>query len=173
MFVSAVQQSESVIQRNEFWVELKWGQGFCHSSFGKENLQCRRPQFNSWVRKIHCRKDRLPIPVFLCFPCGSAGEEFACNAGDLGSIPGLGRSPGEGKGYPLQYSGLENSTDCIIHGVTKSGTRLSHFQFQYRDGLGQMLFWHLLDLVAKAMPVDWLGDSQLTQLYATEISNLM
>ena len=44
-------------------------------------------------------------------PCGSAGEEFSCNVGDLGSIPGLGRSPGEGKGYPLQYSGLENSMD--------------------------------------------------------------
>ena len=47
------------------------------------------------------------------FPCGSAGRESSCNAGDLGSIPGLGRSPGEGKGYPLQYSGLENSMDCI------------------------------------------------------------
>ena len=45
------------------------------------------------------------------FPCGSAGKESARNAGDLGSIPGLGRSPGEGKGYPLQYSGLENSMD--------------------------------------------------------------
>ena len=51
---------------------------------------------------------------------GSAGKESACNAGDLGSIPGMGRSPGEGKGYPLQYSGLENSTDCIIHGVALS-----------------------------------------------------
>ena len=50
----------------------------------------------------------LPI-VFLGFPCDSAGKELACNAGDLGSIPGLGRSPGEGKGYPLQCSGLENS----------------------------------------------------------------
>ena len=47
------------------------------------------------------------------FPCGSAGKESACNAGDLGSIPGLGRSPEEGKGYPLQYSGLDNSMDCI------------------------------------------------------------
>ena len=56
------------------------------------------------------------------FPCGSAGKESACNAGDLGSIPGLGRSSGEGKGYALQYSGLENSTDCIIHGITKSRT---------------------------------------------------
>ena len=54
--------------------------------------------------------DRLPTPVFLDFPCGSAGKESACNAGDLGLIPGLGRSPEEGKGYLLQYSGLENST---------------------------------------------------------------
>ena len=51
------------------------------------------------------------------FSCGSAGKEFACNAGDLGSIPGLGRFPGEGKGYPLQYFGLENSMDYIVHGV--------------------------------------------------------
>ena len=56
-------------------------------------------------------RDRLPTPVYLGFPCGSADKESACNAGDLGSIPGLGRSPGEGKGYPLQYSVLENSTD--------------------------------------------------------------
>ena len=60
---------------------------------------------------------------------GSAGKESACNAGDLGSIPGLGRSPGEGKGYPLQYSGLENSMDCIVHGVAKSRTRLRDFHF--------------------------------------------
>ena len=51
------------------------------------------------------------------FPCGSAGKESSCKAEDLGSIPGLGRPPGEGKGYPLQYSGLENSMDCIVHGV--------------------------------------------------------
>ena len=61
------------------------------------------------------------------FPCGSAGKESACNVGDLGLIPGLGRSPGEGKDYPLQYSGLENSMDCTIHGVAKSQTRLSDF----------------------------------------------
>ena len=54
------------------------------------------------------------------FPCGSTGKESAYNAGDLSSIPGLGRSPGEGKGYPHQYSGLENSMDCIVHGVAKS-----------------------------------------------------
>ena len=58
----------------------------------------------------------------LGFPCGSAGKESTCNAGDLGLIPGLGRSAGEGNGYPLQYSGLENSMDCIVLGVAKSWT---------------------------------------------------
>ena len=56
------------------------------------------------------------------FPGGSAGKESACNAEDLGSISGLGRSPTEEKGYPLQYSGLENSMDYTVHGVTKSQT---------------------------------------------------
>ena len=56
----------------------------------------------------------------LDFPCGSAGKESACNAGYLGSIPGLGRSPGEGKDYPLQYSGLQNFMSCIVHGIAKS-----------------------------------------------------
>ena len=64
------------------------------------------------------------------FLCGSADEESACNVGDLGLIPGLGRSPGEGKGYPLHYFGLENSRDCIIHVVVKSQTQLSDFHFQ-------------------------------------------
>ena len=64
----------------------------------------------------------MPTSVFLGFPCGSASKEPTCNAGELGSIPGLGRSPGEGKGYPVQYSGLENSMDCIGHGVTKTWT---------------------------------------------------
>ena len=59
------------------------------------------------------------------FPCGSAGKESACNTGDLGSIPGLEKAPGEGNGYPLQYSGLENSIHCIVHGVAKSPTELS------------------------------------------------
>ena len=89
----------------------------------------RQGRFDSWVRKIPWRRDRLPTPVFLGFPCGSAGKGSACNVGDPGSIPGLGRSPGEGKGYPLQYSGLENSMDCIVHGVAESQTRLSDFHF--------------------------------------------
>ena len=78
--------------------------------------------FDSWVGKIHWRRDRLPTPVFLGFPHGSAGKESTRNVGDLGLILGLGRSPGEGNGYPLQYSGLENSMDCIVHGVAKSRT---------------------------------------------------
>ena len=82
----------------------------------KNCLQSRRLWLNSWVRKIPWRRDRLPTPVFLGFPCGSAGEESTCNAGDLGLIPGLGRSPGEGKGYPIQYSGLENSLSCTGEG---------------------------------------------------------
>ena len=65
------------------------------------------------------------------FPCGSAGKESTCKVGDLGLIPGLGRSPGEGKGYPCQYSGLENSMDCIVHGVAKSWTRLNDFHFHF------------------------------------------
>ena len=59
------------------------------------------------------------------FPDSSVGEESACGAGDLGSIPGLERSPGEGKGYALLYSDLVNSMDCMVPGVTKSWTRLS------------------------------------------------
>ena len=55
-------------------------------------------------------------------PRGPAGKEFTCNVGDLGSIPGLGRFPGEGEGYPLQNSGLENSMESIVHGVAKSQT---------------------------------------------------
>ena len=76
-------------------------------------------------------KDRLLTTVFLGFPCDSAGKESACNVGDLGLIPGLGRPPGEGNGYPLQYSRLENSMDSILHGVTKSWTWLSDFHEHY------------------------------------------
>ena len=63
------------------------------------------------------------------FPYGSAGKESARNTGDLGLIPGLGRSFGEGNGYPLQDSGLENFMDYIVHGVTKSWAQLSGFSF--------------------------------------------
>ena len=57
----------------------------------------------------------------LGFPDSSVGKESTCNAGDLGSIPGLGRPPGEGKGYPLQYSGLKNYMNCIVTGLQRVG----------------------------------------------------
>ena len=71
------------------------------------------------------------------FPGGWAGKESACNVGNLGSVPGLGRFPGEGKGDPLQYSGLENSMDCLVHGVMNSQTQLSdiHFHIMKYDGV--------------------------------------
>ena len=84
-------------------------------------------QFLGW--EICWRQDRLLTPVFLGLPYGSAGKESAHNAGDLGSIPGLGRLYGEGGGYPFQYSGLENSMDCIVHMVAKRLTQLSDFHF--------------------------------------------
>ena len=114
-------------QVGSFNREYRHRRGFPDSSVGKEStwIWFQRPQFDSWVRKIHWRRDRLPTPVFFGFPCGSAGKESTCNVGDLGLIPELGRSPGEGKGYPLLYSGL-NSVDCIVHAVAKSQTGLSH-----------------------------------------------
>ena len=96
------------------------------SSAGKRiHLQCRRPQFDSWVRKISWRRDRLSTSVFLGFPGSSARKESACNEGDLGSIPGLEDPLKKGTGYLLQNTGLKNSIDCIVHGVAKSWTRLS------------------------------------------------
>ena len=79
-------------------------------------------QFDSWEGKNRRRRDKLLTPVFSGFPPGSAGKESACNVGDLGLIPGLGRFPGEREDYPLRYSGLENSMDCMVYGVTKSRT---------------------------------------------------
>ena len=74
----------------------------------RHHLQGRRPRFDSWVGKIPWRRNRLPTPVFLGFPGGSDGKEFACNVGDLGLIPGLGRSPGGRHGHPLQYFSFDN-----------------------------------------------------------------
>ena len=121
-------------------------------------------------REQPLEKDRLTTPVFLGFPGGSAGEESACNVGDLGSIPALGRSPGEGKGYPLQYSGLENSMDCIVHGVAKNRTRLSDFNFS----LGLCLNYTTLPLWPQSSygwyENEWVGlFSNKTLLRDTEI----
>ena len=81
----------------------------------KDMSAMQETQFDSWVRKIHWRRDRLPTPVFLGFPGGSDGKASTCNAGDLGLIPGLGRYPGEGKEYPLwpgEFHGLYSPWGC-------------------------------------------------------------
>ena len=115
-----------------FWLKIQIRMGVPSSSASA----CRRPWFNSWVGKISWRRDRLPTPVFLGFPGGSDGKEFACNVGDLGSTPGLGRSPGDRHDNPLQYSCLENPhgqrslEECSPWGHKESDTteRLSRAQ---------------------------------------------
>ena len=97
----------------------------------KNLLQCRRHWFDSWVGKMPWRRDRLLTPVFLCFPGGSDGKESTCNAGDLGLIPRLGRTPREGNGYLLQNSCLGNLMDrgdwqATVLGVADSQIQLSN-----------------------------------------------
>ena len=91
-------------------------------------------------------------PLFR-FPGGSAGKESACNSRDLGSIPRLGQSPGEGNSYPLQYSGLENSMDCVVRGIERSGTQLSDFHFHFSEDLSihssRFCFCNLSDRVGE------------------------
>ena len=94
------------------------------------------------VRLLRVQMNLGESLLLLGFPCGSAGKESTCNAGDLGLIPGLDRSPREGKGYPFQYSGLENSMDCIVHGVSKSCTWLSDFQPLIRLMILSFIQWY-------------------------------
>ena len=96
--------------------------------FFKKSLKVCQCQRDSSETNITAYFLAFHLPS-LGFPGGSAGKESACNAGKLGSIPGLGRSLGGGKSYPLQYSCLENSIDCIVNGVAKSQTWLSGFDF--------------------------------------------
>ena len=97
--------------------------GFPDSSVGNESAcNAGDPGLIPGLGRFPWRRDKLPTPVFLGFPCGSADKESTCNAGDLGSIPGLGRSPGERARLPIPVFGLENSMDCIGHGVAKSQT---------------------------------------------------
>ena len=102
------------------------------------------PGAQKGVNAEEIRANSLSFEKIGGFPGGSAGEESTCNAGDLGSIPGLGRSPGEGKGYPLQYFGLENSMDCIVHWVAKSQTRLRNFHFHFILYMSDVLSLYLL-----------------------------
>ena len=76
--------------------------------------------------------------LLLGFPCGSVGKESACNAGDPGSIFGLGRSAGNGIGYPLQYSGLKNSMDCIVMGSQRVRHDRATFTFNVNTGDGNL-----------------------------------
>ena len=96
-----------------------------------KNLPAMRETPVQFLSREHLLEKGIGYPVFLGFPGGSAGKESTSNVGDLGSIPELGRCPGEGKGYPLQYAGPENSTDCIVHGIAKSRIRLSDFRFHF------------------------------------------
>ena len=91
------------------------------------NRVMQQGAFCDWLPlQTECLWNSSPFPeIHTMKP--NPHPESACNAGDLGSIPGLGRSPGEGKGYPLQHSGLENSMDCIVYRVAESRTRLSNF----------------------------------------------
>ena len=109
------------------------------SSKNKDNFT---PAFSIWIHFISG------------FPCGSAGKESACNAWDRGSILGLGRSPGEGKGYPLQYRGLENSIDCIAYRIIKSWTWLSDFHFHILFLLLDLMYWLEL-LVQVWLQLEW------------------
>ena len=116
-----------------------------------------RPRLDSWFGKIHWRRDRPLTPVLLGFPCVSAGKESAYNDADLGLIPGFGRSPGEGNGYPLQHSGLENSIYRIVHGATKSRTQLSDFHFHFHKSLDLapwylFLYWYLGNILGLLAP---------------------
>ena len=90
-------------------------------------MQCRRPWLDSWVRKIPWRKDRLTHSSILGFPWWSDSKESTCNVGDLGLIPGLGRSPGGGHGNPLQYPWRENPWTEEPGGLQSMGSqRVGH-----------------------------------------------
>ena len=106
-----------------------------------KNLHHRRSWFCSWVGKTHWRRDRQPTPVSLGFPCGSTGKESTCNVGDLGLIPGLGRSPGEGDSWlstPVFRSVPGDPIDVPgdpMDGIAEELTQLSDFHFPFSCSL--------------------------------------
>ena len=125
--------------------ESKWSKFQSKSGFRSREDQCpssktvRQKEISFYLQAVSqpfCSSEALVVQMNPTHtggsPGSSAGKESTCNVGDLGSIPELGRSPGEGKGYLLQYSGLENSMNCIVHGVAKSQTRLRDFHFHPR-----------------------------------------
>ena len=117
-----------------------WSPQFPRGSAGKESAKMQETPVHSWVGKIPWRRDRLPTPVFLGFPGGSAGEESACNVGDLGLIPELGRPPGEGNSrlptpvfWPGEFHGLHSPW------VTKSQKQLSDIHLHSLEGCNDPL----------------------------------
>ena len=122
---------------NKFIVFSQW-QHSCHHTetiFSVPNHTTCIPNpainclISTWLNSTLSTRLYIHLPLDRGFPWSSDGKESACNVGDLGSISGFRRSPGEGKGYPYQYSGLENFMDCIVHGVTNSWTQLRDFHF--------------------------------------------
>ena len=110
--------------RQEYWSRLP---------FPSADITMIPEQIDRITLKLVTNVFILGICISLGFPCGSAGKESTCNVGDLGLIPGLGRSPREGKGYPLQYSCQEISMDWLYspYGVAKSQTWLSNFHCHF------------------------------------------
>ena len=99
----------------------------------------------AWLLNCHLTETLVLWKPQLSLKAGSSAvKESAWNVDDLGSIPGLVRSPGEGNGYPLQYSGLENSLECVVHGVARSGTRLSNFHFHHRNSIQYLTIIEIL-----------------------------
>ena len=107
---------------------------FPRSSVGKESAyNARDPSSIPGLGKIAGEGIGYPLQYLWASLVAQLVKESSCNEGDPGSIPGLERSAGEGTGYPLQYPSLENSMDCIVHGIAKSWTQLSDFHFHYQS----------------------------------------
>ena len=118
------------IQLERVRVRHNW-LAFPESSVGKEST-CNARDPSSIPVSVNSCHQREVCPLIWRVNQKWASIISTCNVGDLGSTPELGRNPGEGKGYSLQYSGLENSMDCIVHGVTKSQTQLSDFHLHWK-----------------------------------------
>ena len=119
--------SNTTVQKHQFFsAQLSlWSNSHIHTLHWKNYSF----DYRTFVGKVTSLLLNMLSRFVMGFPGGSTGKKSTCNVGDLGLTPGLRRSPGEGKGYPLQYSDLENSMDCMVHGVSKSRTQLSDFHF--------------------------------------------